>query len=544
MLAVALPTLFAPASADAATRDPVLRAIIDARMDREISYAQMRDMRNAWAWSARAQRGAKTWSRRKAVRDVRALTLDLARRGYLANAERLEPALLSVRATTWTMMRGSYPRHEQEVTIPGEVVVFTYYSGRGVQFQPFETLKQGMRELNQAEPDLVAARAIADRLLELKVRQRSSIIWEYYFPFGGPSRPWTSAISQALATEFFDRVGQGVDPAERAPYAEAAEDVARSFLRSTSVGGVGTSEGEGRYYVMYSFHPSQRILNGHLQALINLNRYAASSGSRPARRAMELGVRAVVPMLARFDTGAWSNYQPGQEAELGYHEFQAGQLVKLGDETGNESFVEYGARFTKYLETPPTVTFPTALYKAIFPADDGFRDSIDVPLRVDKRSRVTLLVTDSDGTEVARTSTWTGRGDETLTWDGELADGSRAPAGAYTGRITATDVAGNRAFVPLEAPLRVIADETAPTIRLLTLRERRGWSIVTVNAFDMGSASITARIRVGGRIVAFARGGRAGTITLRTKRPLSTVRSGTLLLRDTSGNELSYDLSS
>ncbi len=544
MLLLVLGTLVAPSQAHAASKDPVVQAIIDARMKREISYAQIHQMRRDWAWSARAARGAKTWSRRKAVRDVRALTLRLARSGQLRDAQRIEPVMLSVRATTWTMMRGSFPRHEEEVTIPGEVVVFTYYRGRGVQFQPFETLKQGMRELNQAEPDMVAARRIADRLLDLSVRRRTSIIWEYYFPFGGPERPWTSAISQALASEFFDRVGLGVDASEREPYANAAEDVARSFLRPTRFGGVGTSEGDGRYYVMYSFHPSQRILNGHLQALINLNRYAASSGSRPARRAVDLGVTAVLPLLPRFDTGAWSNYQPGQEAELGYHEFQSGQLVKLGDEMGNETFAEYGARFSTYLETPPTVTFPSALYAAIFPARDGLRDSVTVPVTVDKRARVTLLVTDSDGKEVARTSEWTGRGTVELTWDGELADGSRAPAGAYSGRITATDVVGNRAFVPLEAPLRVIADETAPTLRLLTLRERGGTTIVTASAFDFASATITARIRVDGRVVAFARGGRSGTITLRTRRPLEAVKRGVLTLTDTSGNVFSYDLSS
>lgn len=540
---VLLAILIAPTGASAATRDPVVNAIVQARMKRVLTYAEYREARRDWVLAARAQRTARNPSRRKVVADARKRVYGLARTRQLT-PDRIKPVMLGIKATTWTMLHGSFPKHEQEVTIPGEVVVFTYYYGSGVQFQPFETFKQGMRELNQAEPDVEAARKIADRMLELKQDRGTSTTWEYFFPWGGPSRPWTSAISQALATEFFWRVGQSVDESERAPYDEVTDRIARSFMRSTRFGGVGVPEGDGRYYVMYSFNPSQRILNGHLQVLINLNRYAAGSGSPVARRVVDLGIKAVLPLLPRFDTGAWSNYQPGQEANLNYHEFQAGQLVKLGDETGDQTLADYGARFTTYTETPPTVTFPSSLYPAIFPAGDGFRDSIDVPLLLDKRAKVTLLVRDEDGDEVARTSISSGRGATKVTWDGTLTNGTRAPAGSYTGRLTATDIAGNRAFVDLEAPLRVIADETAPVMRLLTMRERRGTTIVTVNAFDMGSAWIVARIKVDGKVVAFARGPRAGTINLRTHRPLATVKQGQLLLSDTSGNTFTYDLSS
>jgi hypothetical protein len=58
----------------------------------------------------------------------------------------------------------------------------------------------------------------------------------------------------------------------------------------------------------------------------------------------------------------------------------------------------------------------------------------------------------------------------------------------------------------------------------------------------MASGWITARLRVDGKIVAYARGRRAGTIVLRAKRPLAQVQRGQLLLRDTSGNELVWEL--
>ena len=71
----------------------------------------------------------------------------------------------------------------------------------------------------------------------------------------------------------------------------------------------------------------------------------------------------------------------------------------------DDRFGEYGARFTNYLETPPTVTFPSTAYRAIFAARDRFRDSVTVPWRIDKRSRVTMVVFDANGTEVRRLTT-------------------------------------------------------------------------------------------------------------------------------------------
>jgi hypothetical protein len=264
--------------AHAATRpkpkpDPVLTAITTALRARQVSAADAIALRRTWASSARAVRVAPTSSRRASIADVRAYTTSLARSGGLTG-NRLKPALLGVQATTTVMLdaRTRFPKHEQEVTIAGEPLVFTYYSGRGVQFQPFETFKQGLRELNQLTPDVEQARAIADRMLALGVRRGDSLAWEYFFPFNGPARPWTSAISQAIGTEFYHRVAGYVPEAERAPYDDAAVRITRSFLRSTTQGGIGVAQGKGRYYPMYSFHPTQRILNGHLQVLINLHR--------------------------------------------------------------------------------------------------------------------------------------------------------------------------------------------------------------------------------------------------------------------------------
>lgn len=541
---VAALLFFVPSDAFAASKgvDPVLQVINKARAQGQISSFEAAELRSDWARSNRALRQVRNASRRYVIERARREAVQLALSGSLT-PERLKPVMLSVRASTWVMLYGAFPRHEQIVKIPNEIVVFKYYSGAAVQYQPFETLKVGMRYLNQSTPDLDGAKMVADRMLELGVRRGSSLVWEYYFPYGGSRKIiWTSAISQALATELMYRVGQAMMLGEEAVYFDSAEQISRSFLRNPSVGGVGTAEDDGRFYLMYSHYPRQRILNGHLQVLINVNRYAMATGSPVAHRVVELGIPVALRLLPQFDTGAWSNYQLGQEADLGYHQFQTGQLKKLGKETHNEVFSQYAQRFTQYLVTPPVLTPSNQVLPAIFPAADGFRDTVSVPFQIDKRSKITLVLFDSAGKEVARTSTTKAAGKQFITWNGNTLNGLRASEGQYTGQLTVTDIAGNRSRVDFPTPIRVVADTQAPRLRILKLRERKKISLITVNAFDFGSGWITSQVEMNGRVVVSRRGPRNGAVTLRYRGPLADVRQGSIRLVDTSGNVLSYPL--
>lgn len=527
-------------SAGAATRDPVLRAIDSATSAKAITRVQRSRLRATWLQSARAARNARAGSRRSNIIAVRAYVSNLARRGQL-RADRLEAALLSVKATTYVMTKSrTFPAHEAELRVPGEIVVFTYYSGRGVQYQPFESFKLGMRYLNSLEPDVAKARALADRMLELSQVRGTSRIWEYFFVFGGPSTPWTSAISQALGTEFFYRLAALVPEAERAPYDDAARRMTNSFLRSTRAGGVSTPEGSGRFYTMYNFNPGQRILNGHLQVLINLNRYATATGSVAARRVVDLGLAAVLPLMPKFDTGAWSRYQLGQEANLNYHQFMTDQLVKLGKELKDPTLQDYADRFETYLVTPPQVTVPATSWPTIIPARDGFRDSIAIRYRVDKRARTTMIIEDADGNEVRRLSAYAGGGVlGTLRWDGRNAKGAVVPDGSYSARLTITDVVGNRAYGSLTGSLDVARDTEAPTLRTLSLSPRAGGkSTMVLRVSDTGSAWVTAQVKLGRRVVATKRGPRAGRIVLVIDRTPAQLRSATVVLVDSSGNRL------
>ena len=222
LLAILALCIVLPAPASAATVDPVL-ASITAATNRGITAADARAYRATWLASGSAARRAPGAARRREVQAVRTYTTNLAKRKQLT-ADRLEPVLLSVKATTYVMRYGrSFPRHEQVVTMPGELAVFKYYSGRGVQWQPFESFKLGMQYVNVPIPQTQKARVFAKRMLELAVPRNGALTWEYYFPFGGPASPWTSSLSQALATEFFHRTATQLQLASTYPEEEYIE---------------------------------------------------------------------------------------------------------------------------------------------------------------------------------------------------------------------------------------------------------------------------------------------------------------------------------
>ncbi|MCW2955784.1 MAG: D-glucuronyl C5-epimerase domain protein, partial [Thermoleophilia bacterium] len=286
-LALLLLLFAVPAHAAKRPADPVAAALNKAYVRKQVTRPQLLQHRATWSRSSVAAKRSKTWQRRNEVAAVRQYASNLARRGQLTGT-RIAGVMLGVHATSYYMHSGRpFPRHEGNYRLPGDVVVYKFYSGRGMQYQPFETFKSGMAYVNKPQPEVEKARAVADRMLDLATSRGTSRVWEYYFRFSGSTSPWTSAISQALGTEFYQRVAINLPEAERAPYLEVSESMARSFLRSTRAGGVYSPQGDGRFYVMYSDAPSERILNGHLQVLKNLTRYDQVTPSAVAKQVLE-----------------------------------------------------------------------------------------------------------------------------------------------------------------------------------------------------------------------------------------------------------------
>ncbi len=89
----------------------------------------------------------------------------------------------------------------------------------------------------------------------------------------------------------------------------------------------------GALYAEYTYAPSERILNGFIQALIGLYEYTKLTGDPLGSQLFEAGdaeARAIVPS---YDTGAWSMYDQYSESNLNYHELLAEFLQNLCQRT-------------------------------------------------------------------------------------------------------------------------------------------------------------------------------------------------------------------
>jgi hypothetical protein len=556
LFAVTLTAIAAPAGASPLPRkpahkpahkpDPVLTAITVALKRKAITPAKAALFRRTWASSARTSRTARTSVRRANIRAVRAYATTLARRRGLT-PQRLDGVFLSIRATsTLLASRRPLPRHEQEVRLPGEPLVFTFYRGRGIQYQPFESFKLAVSYLDAKPARVGAARRVANRMLELGATRRGALAWEFYFPFGGPATPWHSAIAQALALRLYSRLVPLVPEADRAPYVAASDAIVQSFLRSPLAGGVSTPQGTGSFYVMYSFNPRQRILNGDLESLLSLYRYSVATGSPAAKRAYDRGYAALVPLMPHFDRGDWSNYQLGQEATRNYHEFMTTELAYLARETNDPFFIDYARRFRIYLEDPPKLGVRFVLLPSLVLPIDGYRDTIPVRYELNKSARVTLIITTPGGRELRRISDASHRGINTMFWDGRTASGAFAPDGPYVGRFATIDRFRRRSATPIAQSFVIEHDTDAPIPILATLVESAdGTSTqVTINVEETASQFYDGQLFIAGAPITAVVRVKSGPITFNVPRPRAEVETASVHFVDSSGNESLTELSS
>jgi hypothetical protein len=132
--------------------------------------------------------------------------------------------------------------------------------------------------------------------------------------------------------------------------------------------------------------------------------------------------------LPRFDTGAWSLYQPGLEDDLSYHQLVTGFLQQLCAMTKASVYCRTAGHFQQYLKTPPSLQLLTARLSAHQPSAVYFD--------VSKVSRVGITVLHGAKTLFLTSATFP-HGRHAF----EIPALPRA--GTYTIRLDATDLAEN-----------------------------------------------------------------------------------------------------
>jgi len=314
--------------------------------------------------------------------------------------------------------------------------VFQWYAGQGLQIQQLATAGRAnalVKACLEPNPKLACdrdrVRTALDGLVTLAVDRGGFRAWEYYFAFGGGRPPWISGLSQGTAMQALARGSQVLaDP----KYLEVAREARGAFERRPPAG-VRVKAGAGDHYLIYSFNPQLRVLNGFLQALVGLYDYGEIADDDRARALFRAGDRRARQEVPLADTGAWSRYSAGgAESDLGYHRLVRDFLRSLCARTQRNPYCSTADRFTAYLRERAGVRFlPSGRARAGRPAPVRFF--------LTKISCVTLRVT-RGGRPVATVTRVLGRGARSLVF-------VPPRAGPYAVEVEARDLVNHRTRV-------------------------------------------------------------------------------------------------
>ena len=239
--------------------------------------------------------------------------------GYRA-VVRVEPAkgwLGAVRIVRTDVLCARRPPGSHDAQ--GGGLVFRYYVGAGLQFQPLLSFAALNQRVLERRCD--AARRLASALLARAVHSADAAYWEYDFSYQGGPAPWRSGFAQAVAAQSLARAGVMLrDPALTAVAAASFRGLRRTLLMPLA---------GGQWIREYGF-THQVILNAQLQSILSIDSYATVAGSAAARRlARELAL-AARRLLPSFDLGCWARYQlGGAPATVAYQTYHVELLRRL-----------------------------------------------------------------------------------------------------------------------------------------------------------------------------------------------------------------------
>ena len=263
-------------------------------------------------------------TRRSELTAVTVTLHGIAASGQLT-ASRL-PALfttLSRNVQWWT--HGPLLAADQRVEFSGSQLVWQYYPGQGIQLQVLGTFGRANGLYTSGAGGYPALEQLMAEMIPLAAQRAGGLAWEYDFNFDGGRPPWTSAMSQATGLQALSHAYL----ATRDPSYLSVAGQALPLFSAGPPAGVSVAAPSGTRFLQYTFAPGTSIINAFLQTLIGLDTYAHVSGDPRAERLFAAGNAEAMSEVPRFDTGAWSLYQPGLEDTLSYHVLVTGFLHQL-----------------------------------------------------------------------------------------------------------------------------------------------------------------------------------------------------------------------
>lgn len=246
----------------------------------------------------------------------------------------------------------------ERVTFPGSKLIWEYYAGQGIEIQWLATFGEGNGYYLSGHENSNLKQLVSE-IIPLATARAGGIAWEYMFRFDGGSPPWTSGLSQGTGLEVLARAWQRFkEPADL-----TAAQQALGIFETPPPQGVMVRTPLGNWYAEYTYAPSDRILNGFIQADVGLYEYTAITKDPLGLELFEAGDAVARAEVPHFDTGGWSLYDQYGESNLNYHELLTEFLQHLCERTRKGlpyiPATPQTSTTTTTTPTPPPASSPT-----------------------------------------------------------------------------------------------------------------------------------------------------------------------------------------
>ncbi|HUY71766.1 MAG TPA: D-glucuronyl C5-epimerase family protein [Gaiellaceae bacterium] len=253
--------------------------------------------------------------------------------------------------TWWTS--GSLLASRVRISFPGSELVWEYYAGQGIEIQWLGTFGEGNGYYSGGQNNNL--KQLVSELIPLATARAGGIAWEYMFQFDGGKPPWTSGLSQGTALQVLSRdYSRFKEPA----VLKAAQE-ALGIFKTPPPSGVRVASSFGAHYLEYTYAPTDRILNGELQALVGLYDYTSLTKDPAGLALFEAGDAEERVRTPLYNTGYWSMYDQYGESDLNYHELLTEFLQHLCERTRKGEPLATTPAPAPAPATPTTPTTPT-----------------------------------------------------------------------------------------------------------------------------------------------------------------------------------------
>ncbi|HEY1451309.1 MAG TPA: D-glucuronyl C5-epimerase family protein, partial [Solirubrobacteraceae bacterium] len=230
-------------------------------------------------------------------------------------------------------------------------LVWEYYGGQGIEIQWLGTFGEGNGYYLSGHENANLHQLLSE-VLPLATQRAGGIAWEYMFQFDGGKPPWTSGLSQGTALQVLARSWSRF----KEPALLTAAQQALGIFQTPPSNGVQVKTPAGSEYAEYTYAPSDRILNGFIQAVVGIYDYTQITQDPLGQKLFEAGDAEARAETPRYDTGAWSMYDQFSESNLNYHELLTEFLQHLCERTRKGPPIVATPASTP----PPTTTTTTA----------------------------------------------------------------------------------------------------------------------------------------------------------------------------------------